>query len=173
MNSRWSPTRSPGARSGGSARVNFLKPPISPISGLPGDVAAPEARRTLPGRPLSNSLFGFGFAGEEAVAARRHRLIAVTLERGAVVVRHHLHEAELRLFPVVQQPCRDVGAGAPLVFLDELADEQRIRRAERFQTDELGIAALFEAAVFVENVGDTAAHARGEVAACRAEHDHG
>src|SRR5437764_15063746 len=56
-NSRWSPTRSAGGRSGVSARENFLKPPTSPISGPPGDVAvasgarAPSAARTQ-GAPI-------------------------------------------------------------------------------------------------------------------------
>src|SRR6266536_6433706 len=152
MNSRWSPTRSRGARSGGSARVNFLKPPISPI------------------RPLGR-LFCLGLAGEEAVAARRDRLVSVALEGGAVVVRHHLHEGMKGGVPVVQQTRCDGRLGTPLMLGDELAHDARVRGLERLEADELGVAALREGAVLVEDVRDAAAHPGGEVAPGAAEDD--
>src|SRR3981081_2729204 len=104
-NSRWSPIRSPGTRSGGSARLNFLKAPSSP---------------TLRG------LFRFGLAREQAVPACRHRLIAVTLERRAIVLRHDLDEAKLCALPVVEDASRKGCPGAPLVLLDELAHDRDV-----------------------------------------------
>src|SRR6266566_1043045 len=152
-NSKWSPTRSAVPRSGVSARENFLNPPSSPTTLC--------------------RLFGLGLAGEEAVPAGRHRLVAMALERGAVVVRHHLHEPELRFLPVVEDVSRDGRVGASLVLLDQLAKHAQILELERLQADELGVAALRERAVLVEHVCDPTAHAGGEVPARAPEDDDG
>src|SRR4051812_24292028 len=104
-NSRWSPTRSAGARSGVSARENFLKPPTSPT-----------LRRLL----------RLGLAREEAVPAGRDRTVVMPLERGAVVVRHHLHEPELHRLPAVESVRGHPGAGPPLVLLDQLLDDAQV-----------------------------------------------
>ena len=57
------------------------------------------------------------------------------------------------------------------VRLDELADRLDVVLLERLELDEVEVAARRERAVGVEDVGDAAAHPRGEVAAGRAEHD--
>ena len=57
------------------------------------------------------------------------------------------------------------------VLLDERADAPTSSILERLEADELHVAPRAERAVLVEHVGDAAAHARGEVAAGRAEHD--
>src|SRR3954470_7491272 len=149
-NSRWSPTRSCGSRSSCSARENFLKPPTSPTM----------------------RLLVLALAREEPVPAGRDRLVAVLLERGAVVVRHHLHEAELRRLPVVEQPCGDDGIGAALVLVQQLTQEIQILVLEGLEADELLVAALLERPVLVEHVGDPAAHSRSEVAAGAADYEY-
>src|SRR3954451_15137160 len=80
-NSKWSPTRSAVARSGVSARENFLNPPSSPTSGLPGDVAvasgarAPSDARTQ-GAPIVHYLGdrGRGSAPRDRVPEARRAL---------------------------------------------------------------------------------------------------
>src|SRR3954447_12971512 len=94
------------------------------------------------------------------------------LERSAVVVRHHLREAELRRLPVVEQPCGDDGPGAALVLVQQLAQEIQIVELERLEADELRVAALLERPVLVEYIRDAAAHARGEVAAGWPDDEH-
>ena len=47
-----------------------------------------------------SGFLGFGLAREEAVPASRDRVVVMALECRAVVVRHHLDEAGLRVLPV-------------------------------------------------------------------------
>ena len=92
-------------------------------------------------------------------------------ERALVVVRHHLHELRQQLVPLVEDARGDGRAGALCVLLDERADDRDVGLLERVEADELLVAAAVEAAVLVEDVGDAAAHAGGEVAAGAAEDD--
>ena len=65
-----------------------------------------------------------------------------------------------------------VAAGVAGVLDQEVADELDVLGlAERLEVDHLEVAALAEVAVLVEDEGDAAAHAGGEVAAGRAEDD--
>src|SRR3954470_20009535 len=117
---------------------------------------------TSPGGPLCGFL-RLALAREEAVPTGRDRLVAMLLERGAIVVRHHLDEAELRRLPLVEQTRRDGRAGPPLVLVEQLPQSLEIVNPERFEPDQLTVAALLERAVRVEHVRDAAAHAGREV----------
>ena len=59
------------------------------------------------------------------------------------------------------------------MLLDQATQLGLVRRVDRVEADELHVAALGEAAVDVEDVGHTAAHAGAEVAPGAAEHDDG
>src|SRR5712691_3057629 len=163
-NSRWSPTRSRGSRSGVSARAIFLKAPSSPTRNPNGRQPGCEATwlRDL-GRVSRGRLLGL--PGVKAVAAGRDR--GKLLERAAVVVWHHLHERR----PLGEYPRSDGRARALEMLRDERTHGLEVLFLERLEPDELRVAALPERSVLVEDVRDAAAHAGREVAARAAEHD--
>src|SRR5579884_3406835 len=121
-NSRWSETRSAGGRSGVSTRANFLKPPTSPIR---------------------SGLLALRLAREDTEAAGRDRPVAVFVERAAVVVRHHLHEAG----PRCEHALGERRARALQVLLHECPHELRVAGVERLEPDELRVAASRERVV--------------------------
>src|SRR5262249_6748657 len=98
-------------------------------------------------------------------------MVAMLLERRAVVVGHDLYERALCGQPVVEQPPGDRRVGTPLVLLEQLADGGDVVRRELLEPDELGVAALLERAVLVEDIGDAAAHTGGKVPSGPPDHD--
>src|SRR5487761_68617 len=112
-------------------------------------------------RPARPSGCGFfRLAREEAVAACGHRTVG---ERAAVLVRHHLHE---RIEVHLEGRARTFA-----VLLDERAHDAQVLRLELLERDLVVVATLRECSLHVEDVGDAAAHAGGEVASRRPEHD--
>src|SRR4051794_11081018 len=156
-NSRMSPTRSAGARSGASSLVTFLNAPMRPISLPP-----PGVRRLWETESHDSSRDRvLGLAGDEADAAGGERQV----EHRLVVVRHHLREAGR--VPARDQARGDRGARAFDVLAEQLEHFRLVGGLERLQADALDVA---RGGVEVEHVGDAAAHAGGEVASRRADH---
>ncbi len=118
-------------------------------------------------------------------------------ERPPVLVREHLHELAARGLPVVEHRERERAAGEAQVPLDQLAQQRlvrlardaaagpcparraRARRPSAAPRSCSGSSATIDVLQRCANVpsgivdvGDAAAHARGEVAPGRAEHDH-
>src|SRR5256885_1547809 len=98
-------------------------------------------------------------------------MIAVLLERGSVIVRHHLDEAPLCREPVVEESSGDGRLRTPFMFFEQAADGVHVVGAEMFEADELRVAALAERAFLVEDVCDAPAHPRCEVPSGAADDD--
>src|SRR5438552_382706 len=87
------------------------------------------------------------------------------LEHALVVARHDLDEAPLGLFPAHEQPRGHRALRVADVPGEEILHEEDVFGVhERLEVDHAGIAAPLEVAGRVEDVGDAARHARGEVA---------
>src|SRR5262249_61439325 len=86
-------------------------------------------------------------------------------ERALVVVRHHLDELRERYVPLLEHACSDRRAGALGVLGDERADGLDVVLVERFEADELHVAAAGGVAVHGGGGGGPPAPARGGGAA--------
>ena len=120
-NSRWSPTRSAGGRSGVSARASLRKAPSSPMAYAAASVVSVSAVRK-PSPPVESGRSLYSSAA-------------------LVVVRDHLDEARERRLPVGEQPGGDGRGGAPAVLLDERAERLGVVAGHRLEADELAVAA--------------------------------
>src|SRR4051812_45701421 len=111
--------------------------------------------------------------GDDLRPPRLDRLALGELAQRALVVhRHDLDPGALEVVPVVEDALRDGRPGALAVLLDERTHVGEVLVARVLEVDDLLVAAARELVVGVEHEGDAAAHARGEVAARRPEHDH-
>src|SRR5438876_1856088 len=72
-------------------------------------------------------------------------------EDSLVVPRHHFHERLHRAAPVAEQLTRAFAAGVLRVAREQRLDQLDVVRIERFEVDELGIAARRESAVRVQH----------------------
>ena len=95
-------------------------------------------------------------------------------EHALVVARHHLDDPLARAaVPGGEHVARDERAGPRGVLGDQRPGPAPRRPPdELLEVDQLEVAAALEAPVDVVHVGDAAAHAGGEVAPGRPEHDH-
>src|SRR3954469_14338297 len=185
-------TRCVGSSYGTPARSIFRKPPSSPIRvhlpGLGGDapVAGGVAARTGV-RRRDDRLVELALRRDEPLAAGRVRMVVVRHERLAgvlglglrelgehalVVGREDLHELPKQRVPLVEHAPPDGRAGPPDVLVDQVADLDRVALVERLQlVEHHRVDAPAQCAVLVEHEREAAAHAGGEVAPGRAEHD--
>src|SRR3954471_15701925 len=154
-NSRKSPTRSLGSRSGTPTRWTFRKAPSSPIERHP-------------------------LLGEEALAAGGDGrllgglflLLRELLEHAAVVLREQLHELRRQVLPVVEHRLADRRVGARDVLGDEVAHLDRVGLVHLDQVlPQRRVDLAAERPVAVEDEREPAAHAGGEVAPGRPEDD--
>src|SRR5690242_2523517 len=129
--------------------------------------------------------------------ARAARLALELNERLGIVGRHHLHEARQACVPILQQVSRTGAAGVQQVALDQdpktldveaeriahaaIRDALRtltrragvvgtLRKVQLLEPNHRLVAARFELAVDVVDIGDATRHAGGEVAAGEAEY---
>src|SRR5829696_10597661 len=177
-----------GARGGGPARAvgaRLVRPLGLALGGL-GDVlllagvdglAVARARAGRGGRAVA--------LAHRAVrrldpAERRVALLGVEHrrplrrlgERALVVARHHLAPRAAQRLPLTQNALGDGAPGALAVLLNERTDLGQVVGGRILEVDEAAVEVRGELALGVEHVGDPAAHAGGEVAPGRAEHDH-
>src|SRR3954471_3894027 len=153
-NSRKSPTRSLGSRSGTPTRWTFRKAPSSPIEGHP---------------LLGQEAFA---AGRDRLLRGRRLLLRELLEHAAVVLREDLDELRGEALPLVEHPLPDRRVGAHDVLGDEVADLDRVGLVHLHEVlPQRRVDLGAEGAGLVEDEGQAAAHARGEVAPGRAEDD--
>src|SRR3954465_15247319 len=154
-NSRKSPTRPLGSRSGTPTRWTFRKAPSSPIERHP-------------------------LLGEEALAAGGDGrllgglflLLRELLEHAAVVLREQLHELRRQVLPVVEHRLADRRVGARDVLGDEVAHLDRVGLVHLDQVlPQRRVDLGAERPVAVEDEREAAAHAGGEVAPGRPEDD--
>src|SRR5579859_7625275 len=94
------------------------------------------------------------------------------LQHSAIVVGHHFHEVPQLALPVVKDSLgyRTVGV-LQVVFQQVTNDVDVFGAVGRLEADHLVVAEARELARIVVDVGDASAHARGKVAAGRAD-DH-
>src|ERR1035438_4336135 len=81
------------------------------------------------------------------------------------------NEAPVHFVPVVENPLRSTAAGQFHVPGNEISKDLHILSfQQRLEIDRIQIAALFrKVTAFVEDISDTAAHARGKIPTTRAE----
>src|SRR6266704_577438 len=88
-------------------------------------------------------------------------LVLLLREDAPIIERHYFDEFFAIPIPVAQYMLRVGAPGELHVPRDEIADELLLSRIfERLEIHHLKIAALGEIAFFVDDIGDTAAHAR-------------
>src|SRR3954447_485360 len=185
-------TRSTGSSYGMPERSILRKPPSSPIAahlraGLRHD--APVARRVHAGarvRGRDERLVELALGRDEALAARALGMVVVRPQRpplerlgggdlgehALVVGREDLDEPLAQRVPLVEHAPADRRARATDVLGDEVADLDLVALVERLDlVEQRRVDAAAERAVLVEHERQAAAHAGGEVAPGRAEHD--
>src|SRR4051812_18539818 len=159
----------PGAlcrRGGVLVLAGFAGPPRLLVA-VRGDVGVALARADRTGAVAVAVL------GDDLRLARLDRLALGQLAQRALVVhRHDLDPGRAKVVPVVEDALGHGGTGALAVLLDQRADLGEVVVARILEVDDLLVAALRELALRVEHERHAAAHARREVAAGRAEHDH-
>src|SRR6266852_1671417 len=97
----------------------------------------------------------------------------LALEHRAILGRQDFDELADIAVPVVEDALGRSAPGVLMVAHDERVDALYLLAvAERSQLDHPGVAAVVEAGVIVEHVGDSTAHPGGEVAPGAAQHDH-
>src|SRR5215470_7829453 len=109
-------------------------------------------------------------AGRAPRGLRHRRLLG---EDALVLARQHLDDLLAHGGPAVEELVRLGAAGAHRVLLDEVAHLLGLVALEGLELDHLAVAAGDERAVLVEDEGEPARHAGGEVAAGSAEDDDG
>src|SRR5829696_4296 len=93
-------------------------------------------------------------------------------ERALVVARHDLAPRAAQRLPLAQDSLGERAAGALAVLLHERTDLGEVIVGRLLEVYEAAVEVRGELALGIEHVGDPAAHAGGEVAPGRAEHDH-
>src|SRR5262245_33095183 len=151
MTCRQSRTRSSTGRYGCLSRLNSMKPVTLPIPGLP--VRARHHR----------------------VVHRHARLLRLLdgHEHTLVVLGYDLDEALARALPVDEEARGHRALGVANVAREEILHELHVLYVHQgLEVHHAEVAAALEVARLVEHVGQTARHARGEVAAGAADHHH-
>src|ERR1017187_1088409 len=89
-------------------------------------------------------------------------------------VREDFDESRVHVVPVIENPLGATAASQVHVTINEIADNLHVLNfKQRFEVDGIEVAAfLSEIHALVENIGDAAAHASGEISATGAEHQH-
>src|SRR5439155_1439709 len=94
-------------------------------------------------------------------------------EDAVVILRHHLHELRHHVLPELKDEAAAVAAGVAHVAFDHRAHLGGFLWVfQLLQPYHRHVATAGKIAGHVEHVGDAARHARGEIAARGAEHDH-
>src|SRR4051794_30233660 len=167
------------ARAGGAADFTRSDGGVLVLTGLPG----PRSLLVAVGRRVRGALSGAHRARAVAVAALAdHRGLAGLggeplglLAHGALVVHgHDLHPGAAggELVPALEHARRDRRIGALGVLLHERTHLLEVLLVAALELHKLRVASRREGALAIEHVRDAAAHARGEVAPGRPEHDH-
>src|SRR3954471_2497133 len=110
-------------------------------------------------------------AHDRRLAGLERLLLGQLAQRPLVVHRHDLHPGAAQLVPAPERALGDCRAGALEVLGHQGADLLEVLVSRLLELDQLGVAARREGPLGIEHVGDAAAHAGGEVASRRPEHD--
>src|SRR3954471_1282539 len=133
---------------------------------------ARRVRRALAGLDGARAVVVAALADHRGLARLHGPALCLLAQRALVVDRHDLHPGAAELIPPVEDPRGDRRVRKLAVLLDERADRVEVLVVHLLELDELRVAARGELALGIEDVGDAATHARGEVAPGRTEHDH-
>src|SRR3954471_469966 len=133
-----------------------------------------RVRRGLAGLDRARAVEVAALADDGRLAGLDRIALGRLAQRALVVHRHDLDPGALarELFPAREYAGRNPRVRSFRVLLDERAHLLEVLVLHVLELDQLGVAARRELALGVEHVGDTAAHARGEVATGRTEHHH-
>src|SRR4051812_9027565 len=171
------PARAVPAR--GLARTGRRNRSVLVLPGLPDAdrllvTVAHRVRRRLTGLYRARAVEVAALADHRGLAGLHRVALSRLAQRALVVHRHDLDPGALagELVPALEHAGRDSRVRARGVLLHERPHLLEVVVLHVLELDELGVAARRQFTIGIEHVRDAAAHARGEVAPGRSEHDH-